>query len=223
MRYKREIELVFDIAALQQQPQQRQQGQSKIDLRYIAETPSQPPPEKEFLLHHIREHLRTTVAKSSSPIRANRVVAAVSSAWNQADAVAEHVRRLNLSFPTSAARTPDGNAVVTSSLLLVPLRTRVEVIIRLGVKSCGGDGEQLEVVVSPEARVMYGEQFNAGQMREFLVGRIGGGVVVDGGDGGAGKGKKGAEGGGGVDWDEAVQELYRRLLAKGTKVAAGQK
>jgi kinetochore protein Spc7/SPC105 len=73
------------------------------------------------------------------------------------------------------------------------------------------DGEGgIEVVVVPEARVVYGEGFNVGKMTEFMVGRVGGAV--------GGKGGKDKDGEGGkVGWDEAVLELYRRLLAKGSQ------
>jgi hypothetical protein len=53
--------------------------------------------------------------------------------------------------------------------------------------------------------------FIVGILRVFLVGRVGVGV------GGKG-GKDGKDGEGGkVGWDEAVLELYKRLLAKGSQ------
>jgi kinetochore protein Spc7/SPC105 len=108
------------------------------------------------------------------------------------------------------AWTPsDGLVSVTSSVLLVPLQTRVEVVLRLGVEK-GNEEGGVEVMVVPEARVVYGEGFNVGKMTEFLVGRVGGAV------GGTGEGGKGGEGGK-VGWDEAVLELYKRLLAKGSQ------
>jgi kinetochore protein Spc7/SPC105 len=192
MRYKREVELVFDIASLQKQ----QQNTSFVSLRYVAESPSQGPPEKEFFLHHIREHLRSQ-PKSNKPTQPSRLLHMVSSAWNKASAVSEHIRRLNLSFPTSVVRTSEGRVSVTASVLLVPLQTRVEVILGLEMER---RGEGMEVVVSPDARVVYGESFNVSKMIEFLKGRVWGG---------------GTEGEGKVGWDEAVLELYKRLLVKG--------
>lgn len=104
------------------------------------------------------------------------------------------MRRLNLSFPTAVAAVGAGVAV-TASVLLVPLQTRVEVVLNLDVVD-GSDGA-LEVSVTPAARVVYGEQFNVGKMEEFLRTRVGG----------VGREEMG--------WDEAVLELYGRLLAKG--------
>ncbi|AEO65909.1 uncharacterized protein THITE_2113515 [Thermothielavioides terrestris NRRL 8126] len=137
----------------------------------------------------------------------------VSAAWDQAGAVAEQVRRLNLSFPTAVAATPDDGVRVTASVLLVPLQTRLEVVLGLAAAADGGEGNRngnengsgdgmLDVIVTPEVRVVYGEQFNAGKMTELLAGRIGGPV-------GGGK-----DGGKMVGWDEAVLELYKKLLAK---------
>jgi kinetochore protein Spc7/SPC105 len=209
MRYKREIELVFDVRSLRQQQQQRQHQQQQrntsIDLRYVAETTaaSRCSPEKEFFLRHIREHVR---AHAKSATRPSRLLRMVSSAWDKAEAVTEHIRRLNLSFPSSVAFSPeDGDAVVrvTASVLLVPLQTRLEVILNLSAKD-GGDDDGLEVVVTPEARVVYGEPFNTAKTRELLAGRIGGSVV----SGKDGETKK-------MGWDEAVLESYGRLLAKG--------
>ncbi len=186
MRYKREIELAFDL-------QQRQNKQPpQISLRYIA-TPSPPPPEKEFFLRHIRTHLLPSLSTTASP---RRLLTTVAGAWDKAAAVTEQIRRLNLSFPTTVAAKEGGEGVgVTASVLLVPLQTRVEVVLSLAV-------EEEEVVVTPEARVVYGEGFNAGKMGEFLRGRVGG--VVSGGGGAAG-------------WDEAVLELYGMLAAKGRR------
>ncbi|KAL2182474.1 hypothetical protein L209DRAFT_696190 [Thermothelomyces heterothallicus CBS 203.75] len=126
----------------------------------------------------------------------------VSSAWDKAGAVTEHIRRLNLSFPTSVAAA--GESVrVTASVLLVPLQTRVEAVLRLEAAEGPGDSGDgdggVEVVVAPEVRVVYGEQFNAGKMTEFLAERIGSRL---------GRGV-------GAGWDEAVLELHERLLAKG--------
>lgn len=201
MRYKREIELVFDLASLQKQQQARKH--SSITLRYVA--PSQCPPEKEFFLRHISERLHTA---ASTVTRPSRLLGMVSAAWDKAGAVAEHVRRLNLSFPTAVETTSGGGVRVTASVLLVPLQTRVEAVLNLAPVVDGDEGgaTDVDVVVTPAVRVVYGEQFNAAKMTELLAGRIGGsvlGVDTDGKDGGK------------LAWDEAVLELYKRLLVKG--------
>lgn len=99
-------------------------------------------------------------------------------------------------------------------MLVAPLQTRVEVVLTLSALSPGGGGGGggLEVVVVPEVRVVYGESFNVGKMTEFLAGRIGN---VGGGGGGGGKEGDDGKEGGEMGWDEAVLELYQRLLAKG--------
>lgn len=198
MHYKRELELVFDLASIpsKQTPQ-------LPTLRYIAATTTSSstpcPPEKEFFLHHLRARLPAAAAHSPQ-----RLLSTVAAAWDKAEAVSEHVRRLDLSFPTAvAAAAGDGGGgsavgagvAVTASVLLVPLQTRVEVVLTLDV--VGGSDGALEVSVTPAARVVYGEQFNVGKMEEFLRSRVGG------------------VGGGQMGWDEAVLELYGRLLAKG--------
>ncbi|KAK4155517.1 hypothetical protein C8A00DRAFT_41878 [Chaetomidium leptoderma] len=227
MRYKREIELVFDMASLQQQQQQEQSKQTSstttIHLTYIADSPAQCQPEKEFFLHHIRNqlssHHQTTTAKS--------MLSMVAAAWDKADAVAEHVRRLNLSFPTTTIRPTSssplengagadvgagaGGVSVVASVLLVPLQTRVEVVFNLAAAAAlesSRDGGGVEVVVTPEARMVYGEPFHVGKMTEFLVGRVGGGFGIEEEEGNGEKKKK-------MGWDEAVLELYKRLLVKG--------
>lgn len=194
MRYKREIELILDLASLRQKQQQQQQQQkpvsssTTIQLRYIAETPRPCPPEKEFFLRLMRK------APPPSP---RAMLDMVSSAWDKAGAVTEHVRRLNLSFPTSVAVA--GESVrVTASVLLVPLQTRVEAVLRLEAAESSGDGG-VDVIVTPEARVVYGEQFNAGKMTAFLAERVGRRVDRE------------VRAG----WDEAVLELQERLLAMG--------
>ncbi|KAL2257355.1 hypothetical protein VTK26DRAFT_288 [Humicola hyalothermophila] len=251
MRYKREIELTFDIAAFQNQRKQPRASSSssphKIDLRYIPPPPhlspvgaaqqptsSSPSPEKHFFLRRIRRHLFEEVTKKDKMNDPRRLLAVVAAAWDRARAVAEEVRRLRLSFPTAVAVVGAGagaggrdrdmdreeeeeeeeeeSLVVTASVLLVPLQTRVEVVIRVAVGSRsggekdardrgdGGDGDRdglLEVSVCPEAKVVYGEGFNAAKMGEFLRARIGEG---------------------GMGWDEAVLGLGRKLLGeKGAK------
>ncbi len=196
MRYKREAELVFDLSP---PPPQRQQKQhpTQPTLRYIADAPC--PPEKQFFLDHIRAHLLSIPELAQSP---RRLLAAVAGAWDQACAVSEQIRRLNLSFPTTTTTTTaptaaGGGVSVVASVLLVPLQTRVEVV--LGLEASGAD-----VVVAPGARVVYGEGFNPGKMREFLAGRVGGAAV------------------GRMGWDEAVLGLHGMLLAKGKRRVGGE-
>lgn len=205
LRYKREIELAFDM-----------ERNAVSDIRYIISPdgssdnsfhprPCCPPEEKAFFLDCIRTHIMQPSPSSTVPVPARRLLKVVGAAWDKADAVARHVRLLNLSFPTTVRRASESSLLVTSSLLLAPLQTRVEAAVRLEVGAAGaGPGADLEVAVTPEAKVVYGEGFNAGKMTEFLAGRVG--------DAGGGDVSPG--------WDEAVLGLYKRLLAKGNRVAA---
>ncbi|KAL2021450.1 hypothetical protein VTK56DRAFT_7203 [Thermocarpiscus australiensis] len=252
MRYKREIELVFDVASLQQQQQNTtsQRKPASIELRYVAANNKLdsnrqkcPTPEKAFFLRRIRARLRSLSSSKTTTITTpRRLLGIVSAAWDKADAVAAHVRRLNLTFPTavtatsgtttSASSDESDSLCVTSSVMLAPLRARVEVVFWVSVRSARREEEEvveeekmgaegLEVAVAPEARVVYGGEtaaaaFDVGRMNEFLAARIKGDVAV-----GVASGKKGGEGR--MGWDEAVLELYRRLLAKGGKAGKAGK
>lgn len=201
MTYKREIELVFDISAFQQpSPPKTSTDNSPIDLRYIADTrefkaiPSTP--EREFFLQRALFHARA-LPQSSTPVK--RLLEVVSAAWDKANAVADRVRFVNLTFPTTVDKLLDTSIKVRSSLMLVPIKTRVEVALVLEA------GEEGEVTVTPEARVVYGEQFNVNKMVDFLEGKVGGKVVA---------------GGKETVWSEAMVELHGKLLARGQKAAA---
>ncbi|KAK3362164.1 hypothetical protein B0T24DRAFT_684370 [Lasiosphaeria ovina] len=210
MSYRREIELVFDTALFQERDEQEQQQQdSRIDLWYLADkrelSPLPATPEKDFFLQCIRDHVRgMMMAPSSSAPRVSRLLSTVSASWDKANAVARHVRLLNLSFPTSVAKTSDASIAIRSSVLLVPLQTRAEVVLTLQSVP-GVAGEAVEVAVMPDARVVYGEPFNVVKMKDFLDTKLGGCVL-----GMAGDGKQ-------QSWSDVVSELHRRLLARGLK------
>ncbi|KAL6876685.1 Spc7 domain-containing protein [Trichoderma novae-zelandiae] len=193
MTYKREIELVLDIASFQPK-----QANSPIDLWYIADSrPANPLPrtaEKEFLLQCIREHVR---AMSQNRTKLSHLLSVVKAAWDKSNWISREVRRIGVTFPTKVTKTSDSSIAVTSSLLLAPLETRVEVTLNL--KGASGP-EGVNVDVSTDAKVIYGEQFNVGKVGEFLGTRIGKSV--------------GAEG---ERWSDVVVELYEKLLARGKK------
>ncbi|KAK4161968.1 kinetochore protein spc7 [Cladorrhinum sp. PSN259] len=212
MSYKRQIELVFDINSFQRGETQsrRPQQNTQIDIWFIGDKregnqAATLTTEKEFYLQAMRDHVR---ALPQSSTRVNRMLGIVSAAWDRANMVANYVRLLNLSFPTTVKRTSDLSIAVTSSLLLVPFQTRVETVLNLKVETpaCGEAGVQ--VAVTTEARVVYGEPFTIGKVTEFLNARVGG-VIGDEGKGGGDK----------MGWDLAVLELYKRLLAKGARAA----
>ncbi|KAK5992720.1 Kinetochore spc7-like protein [Cladobotryum mycophilum] len=193
MTYKREIEIVFDITSFQSH-----QPNSRIDLWYIADSrEANPLPktvEKEFFLQCIRDHVR---AMPQSRTKISDLLSTVRTAWDKANIVSHQVDRINVTFPTKVTKTSDSSISMTSSLLLIPLETRVEVTLNLSGFS-GPDG--VNVDISTEAKVLYGEQFNVGKVGEFLATRIGNKV-----------------GSGDEEWSNVVLELHEKLIARGTK------
>ncbi|KAH6687853.1 hypothetical protein F5X68DRAFT_168762 [Plectosphaerella plurivora] len=196
MAYLRDIELVFDVASFQ-----RGQKNSQIDLWYIAanrSTNARPAtPEREFFVQCIRDHIR---ALPQSRTKIPDLLHMVRAGWDSALSTCDDIRRLNLTFPTSVARTSDSSVAVISSLLLAPLQTKVEVAIELeGVSSPSG----IEFAVRPEAKVVYGEQFNVGKMTEFLTTHLGSTLH--------GKDEERQS------WSEVLVNLHEKLLARGRK------
>jgi kinetochore protein Spc7/SPC105 len=195
--YLREIELAFDTTSFMQ-GQQR----SRLDLWYIAANRDGKPvpltPDKEFCLECIRDRLRRL---PQSETKVTSMLGLVGRAWDRAKALGNQIYQLNLVFPTSAARTSDSSISITSALLLAPLQTKVGV--DLGIQSSVG-GDSLEFIVSAQAAVVYGEQFNAGKMVDFLTSRIGQRVHC--------QSEKESE-----PWVNVLSDLHVRLLARGKK------
>lgn len=195
--YRREIELVFDMSSFK--PGQQN---SRIDLWYVAATRDHNPlpstPEREFCLQCIRDHVR---GMPQSQTKVSRMLKVVSAAWDRANALANQVYQLNLTFPTSVIRTSDSSIAIKSSLLLAPLRTKVETM--LGIQSSAGP-RGLDFIVSSQAGIVYGEQFNAAKMAEFLATRVGDHVYS--------RREKETE-----SWCNVMFDLHARLLARGKK------
>jgi kinetochore protein Spc7/SPC105 len=193
MTYKQEVELVYDMAAFRP----NQQNQS-IDLWYIADNREIKPKPKtavhDFFLESIRDQIRA-LPQSQTPVA--KLLSVVQAGWDKAIAVSSQLSDLNVTFPTTISRTSDSVMSITSSLLLVPLETRVEAVLHLHSRS-GGEG--LEIGIKAEARVIYGEHFNVGKIGEFLVTRIGNTL--------------GAEM---EEWSAVMVELHQRLIARGRK------
>lgn len=198
MTYRREIELVFDMASFRPG-----QEKSRIDLWYVAAKRDRRPlpstAEKEFCLQCIRDHVR---GMPQSQTKVSRMLKVVSAAWDRANALANQVYQLNLAFPTSVTRTSDSSIAVKSTLLLAPLQTKIEVL--LGIHS-SATPKGLGFAVSTEAGVVYGEQFNAAKMAEFLSPRIGDRVYSR------------TENATSSLWVDAVADLHAKLMARGRK------
>ncbi|KOS19737.1 Kinetochore protein spc7 [Escovopsis weberi] len=192
MTYKREIELVLDAASFEPG-----RPASRIDLWYIGDRREHKAQaktvEREFFLQCIRDHVR---GLPQGQTKMSSVLERVGRAWDKARLVSRQVERINVSFPTRVAKSSDSSIAVTSSLLLRPLETRVEITLRLSGR---GGAAGVGVDVSSEARVVYGEQFNEGKVGEFLATRIGSSV------------------GPGEEWSSVVTELHAKLIARGRK------
>ncbi|KAG8163331.1 hypothetical protein KVR01_006628 [Diaporthe batatas] len=195
--YRQEIQLVFDTTSFK-----AGQQNSRIDVWYIAANRTRDPkpltPDKEFCLECVRDHLRCL---PQSKTKVSYMLGVVSRTWDRANALGNQIYQLNLAFPTSTARTSDSSISITSTLLLAPLQTKVDVklVVRSSVASDG-----LEFIVSAQAVVVYGEQFNAGKMADFLSSRMGQRVDCP--------EEKENE-----TWVNVVSDLHTRLLVRGKK------
>ncbi|KAJ9158539.1 Spc7-domain-containing protein [Coniochaeta hoffmannii] len=197
LTYRREIELVLDMSSFQPG-----RPNTRINLWYIADKHEYKPVpvtvEREFFLQCIRDQVRG-LQQSSTKI--SRVLAMVRAAWDMGRGVADHVRMLNVVFPTTVSKTSDSEIEVRSSLLLVPLQSKVEVVLALRHKVAETGDVEVEIV--PKAQVVYGESFKTDKVAEFLSSKTGTRV-------------KGWEEKG-ESWLDVVSELHGRLIVRGRK------
>ncbi|GAB0139772.1 hypothetical protein EsHS_00000413 [Epichloe bromicola] len=196
MAYKREIEIVFDIASFQPH-----QHNSRIDLWYIgdrSDAARAKTAEKEFFLQCIRDHVR---ALPQSRTKILDLLNVVRVAWDKARFVTSEIGTINVTFPTNVVKTSDSSVAVTSSLLLSALKTRVETTLHLHGQSMP---QGVDIGISTQVQVVYGEHFNVSKVGEFLANKIGN--------------KMGAKEEG---WSEVLVELYKRLIARGKKQMSG--
>lgn len=193
MTYKREIELVFDVSSFQ--PGARN---SQIDLWYIADSRETSPiprtAEKEFFLQCIRDYVRALEQSRTKP---SELLKSVQEAWDKAGIVSNQIKQISATFPINVARTSDSSIEMTTSILVVPLQTKVEVTFECHHRDVM---KGLDVELVPQAAVIYGENFNVGKIGEFLTSRIGRQV--------------GAKE---ENWSDILVELHGRLVARGRK------
>jgi kinetochore protein Spc7/SPC105 len=201
MTFQREIELVFDASTFRPnnaEAKPLQPVSSRVDLWYIAANRELNPlpltPEKDFFLQNIREHCRG-LPQAETTVKV--LLDAVSEPWVKAHQVVDDIRTLNHESPTEITKTSDTSIAIRSTVLLVPLSTKVVIEFHVNIHSNGQSG--FDVKVDPKATVCYGERFNEAKMTEFLVSRIAGGE----------DGRK--------SWGGIVAELEERLLARGRK------
>ncbi|KAI1431379.1 hypothetical protein GGR50DRAFT_679906 [Xylaria sp. CBS 124048] len=199
MTYKREIELVFDVALFRG----GNATNSRIDLSYVAANRERDPqpatPEKEFFVRCIRDHVRGMVPAQT---KINDMLQVVSRAWKKANHLAMNVRLLNSNFRTKVIRTSDTSIAIRFPVLMVPLETKLEITLSLhGQQTPTG----VQVSIVPSARVAYGEQFKIDNIVEYLTTRIGTSVVTK-------------EEQDGIEyWYSSVIELQEKLIARGRK------
>lgn len=188
MTYRREIELLIDVGSFR-----------PVDVRFApGSREQQASTDMQFMIRYIGQRVRTLSTVGASQL--SDLLRMVGKGWDKARLVARQISRINMVFPTKVAQTSETSLSVTSRLLLVPLKTLIEVGLRLDGSDGSDDNDVMAVSVS--ARVVYGEQFNEGKMGEFLAARIGQRVEA------------------GQDWSDAFVELRRRLVAKGGKLRA---
>lgn len=136
-----------------------------------------------------------------SRTKASDLLAFVSSSWEFASTIAEQARVLGVGYIIEPTITSDEVMAIRSFILLNAMKTKVEVVFEVKVRS--GDGvAPLSVGVKSSAKVSYGEGLKEKKMGEFLESKV------------AGKGKGGK---GRNVWAKAVGELEERLMARGKK------
>lgn len=205
MTYLKEIELVFDPSSfLRSQPNgaAEEAESTRIDLWYIgAVREHNPDPltaDKEFFLQCTRDHIREL---PQAQTRIKDLLHAVSSSWHKAKSVADDIRRLKHCGEMEIAKTSDNSIKVTSKLVIKPVETKVEISFNL---ECHSGENGIVVQIEPEAKVIYGERFKEGSMKDFLVNRCGSAVEA------SAENEK-------MAWGEAVAELEKKLIARGKK------
>lgn len=198
--YRRDIELVFDASSFKPNGSDAiplQPLSSRIDLWYVAGNRELNPmpltTEKDFFLQNIREYCRC-LPQASTTVK--ELLDSVSTSWTKALEVANNIRSLNRNCPTEVSKTSDSSILVRSSLLLLPLATKVDLQFNVHANSTPSG---LDVSLKPQCTVVYGERFNEPKIAEFLESRSSGNY----------EDRK--------SWADIVMELEERLLARGRK------
>ena len=202
MTYNRTLELFFTPSSFKSKESAATSENSPISLTYIADAHEYHPQplttEKRFFLQIMRAQLQCL---QQSQTKVKDLLAFVSSSWETASTIAEQARILGVSYITEPTITSDEIIAIRSFILLNAMRTKVEIVFEVKVRS--GDGVvSLNLGVKASAKVCYGEGLKEKAMGDFLDSKI------------AGKGK-GAKGKG--VWAKAVRELEERLVARGKK------
>ena len=202
MTYKRTLQLFFTPSSFKSKGSAATSENSPISLTYIADAHEYHPQplttEKRFFLQIMRAQLQCL---QQSQTKLKDLLAFVSSSWELASTIAEQARVLGVSYITEPTIMSDEVIAIRSFILLNAMRTKVEIVFEVKVRS--GDGvASLTLGVKASAKVCYGEGLKEKAMGDFLDSKIAG----------KGKGVKGKS-----VWAKAVRELEERLLARGKK------
>lgn len=202
MTYRKDIELVFDPSSFNCTNFNTKNAKAaRIDLWYIGSSrevnPQPIPPEKDFFLQSIRDHVRGLPQEQTS---IKDLLYTVTSAWDKALAVVNDIRLINISCPTEVAKTSDTSISIQCSLLIAALATKVGLTINLESNSMK-DG--IDFLIRPTATVVYGERFNESKISEQLGKKFGGRVGEDVPDR--------------ESWAAIIADLGEKLLARGRK------
>lgn len=210
MTYKRTLQLYFCPHSFQSSgyhvegaPVQAN-ANAPISLAYIADAHEYHPhpltTEKRFFLQIMRAQLQFL---EQPKVKVNELLTFVSGGWEKACRIAEEARVLSGQYITGSTILSDESLAVKCVILLREMKTKVEVVFEVGVRS-GAGAAGIDIAVQPTARLVYGEQLDAKKIGDFLEQRIGGK-----------RKEKGADGG---RWAQAVKELDERLVARGKKL-----
>lgn len=202
MTYDRALQLFFTPSSFLSNKSAGKTENSPISLTYVADAHEYHPQplatEKRFFLQIMRAQLQCL---QQPQIKVKDLLAFISNSWEVASTIAEQARVLGVSYITEPTITSDEVMAIRSIILLQAMKTKVEIVFEVKVRS--GDGvASLNVGVKPSAKVCYGEGLKEKAMGDFLESKITG----------KGKGTKGR----GV-WAKAVRELEERLVARGKK------
>ena len=199
MTYKGTLQLFFTPASFGSgsRPPTNSEN-SPISLTYIADVHSYHPKplttEKRFFLQIMRAQLQC-LQQSQTTVR--DLLAFVSTSWEIASTIVKEAHILGVSYITEPTITSDEVMAVRSCILLQAMRTKVEVVFEVKVRS--GEGvAALDTTVKVGAKVRYGEGLKERKMTEFLESKV---KAVR---------KEGA-------WVKAVGELEQRLKDRGKK------
>ena len=202
MTYDRALQVFFTPSSFKSNDSAAKLENSPISLTYIADAHEYHPQplitEKRFFLQIMRAQLQCL---QQSQVKVKDLLAFVSSSWEIASNIVEQARVLGVNYITEPTITSDEVMAIRSFIFLNAMKTKVEIVFEVKVRS--GDGvASLNVSVKSSAKVCYGEGLKEKAMGEFLESKIAG----------KGKGQKGRG-----FWDTGGGELEERLVARGKK------